>query len=79
LLESQITRYRMAHPSAAQTALPFGDPSQEGLGWDKILLAAFGDPDRESEFLPQAEEAVRAQPGDGHVLLLAATAAVLDQ
>jgi superfamily II DNA or RNA helicase len=79
LLESQITRYRMAHPSAAQTALPIGDPSQEAIGWDTILLAAFADSDRESGFLPQAEEAVRTQPGDGHVLLLAATAALLDQ
>jgi superfamily II DNA or RNA helicase len=79
LLESQITRYRMAHPSAVQTALPIGDPSQESVGWGTILLAAFADSDRESGFLPQAEQAVRAQPGDGHVLLLAATAALLDQ
>src|SRR6516165_2371361 len=39
----------------------------------------FADPDRHSGFLLQAEEAVRAQPGDGHILLLAATAALLDQ
>jgi hypothetical protein len=52
----------MTHPSAAQTALPIGDPSQEAIGWDAILLAAFADPDRESELLPQAEEAVRAWP-----------------
>ena len=30
-------------------------------------------------FLSQAEEAVRAQPGDGRILLLAATAALLDR
>jgi SNF2-related domain len=69
----------MARPSATQTILPFGDPPQEAPRWDQILRAAFADPDRASDFLPQAEEAVRAQPSDGHVLLLAATAAVLDQ
>ena len=42
-------------------------------------MAAFADPDRASGFLPQAEEAVRAHPGDGLILLLAATAALLDQ
>ena len=42
-------------------------------------MAAFADPDRASGFLPQAEEAVRAHPGDGLILLLAATAGLLDQ
>ncbi len=42
-------------------------------------MAAFADPDRASGFLPQAEEAVRAHPGEGLILLLAATAALLDQ
>jgi superfamily II DNA or RNA helicase len=42
-------------------------------------MAAFADPDRASGFLPQAEEAVRAHRGDGLILLLAATAALLDQ
>jgi superfamily II DNA or RNA helicase len=42
-------------------------------------MAAFADPARASGFLPQAEEAVRAHPGDGLILLLAATAALLDQ
>jgi superfamily II DNA or RNA helicase len=69
----------MSRPSAAQAVLPFGDPPEPAPGWDKILLAAFADPDRESEFLPQAEQAVCAQPNDGRILLFAATAAVLDQ
>jgi hypothetical protein len=69
----------MSRPSAAQAALPFGDPPEPAPGWDKILLAAFADPDRDSEFLPQAEQAVCAQPNDGRILLFAATAAVLDQ
>ena len=69
----------MPRASAAQTVLPLGDQPEEARGWDQILLAAFADPDRASGFLSQAEEAVRAQPGDGLILLLAATAALLDQ
>jgi hypothetical protein len=41
--------------------------------------AAFADPDRTADFLSLAEEAARTQPGDGRILLLAATAALLDQ
>ena len=69
----------MPRASAAQTVLPLGDQPEEVRGWDEILLAAFNDPDRASGFLAQAEEAVRAQPGDGRILLLAATAALLDR
>jgi len=56
-----------------------GDGQEMVSGWALSLRAAFADPDRQSGFLLQAEEAVRAQPGDGHILLLAATAALLDQ
>jgi len=69
----------MSRASAAQTVLPLGDQPQAVHGWDQVLMAAFADPDRASGFLPQAEEAVRAHPGDGLILLLAATAALLDQ
>src|SRR5258705_10298920 len=69
----------MPRTSAAQTMLPLGDQPEEARGWDQILCAAFADPDRASGFLSQAEEAVRAQPGDGLILLLAATAALLDR
>ena len=69
----------MSRASAAQTVLPLGDQPQAVHGWDQVLLAAFADPDRASGFLPQAEEAVRAHPGDGLILLLAATAGLLDQ
>ena len=82
----------MARRSTAQPVLPFGElPEQarrveesevarleRALGWEQILRAAFAEPDRNSGFLELAEEAVRAQPGDGHILLLAATAALLD-
>jgi superfamily II DNA or RNA helicase len=78
----------MPRSSTAQTVFPFGDQPEQvsrgdqqdvAVGWEQILRAAFADRDRHSGFLPQAEEAVRAQPGDGHILLLAATAALLDQ
>jgi superfamily II DNA or RNA helicase len=72
-------RVHMPRASPAQTVLSLGDPSGVSLEWDQILLAAFADPTRESGFLPQAEQAVRARPGDGLILLLAATAALLDQ
>ena len=82
----------MARRSTAQPVLPFGELTQQArrvegsevarleraLGWEQILRAAFADPDRNSGFLALAEEAVRAQPGDGQILLLAATAALLD-
>ena len=82
----------MAHRSTAQPVLPFGElPEQvrrveesevarleRALGWEQLLRTAFAEPDRNSGFLELAEEAVRAQPGDGHILLLAATAALLD-
>jgi superfamily II DNA or RNA helicase len=68
----------MPHAPSAQPLLPFGDPPENTPGWDQVLLAAFADPDRASGFLSLAEEAVRAEPGDGLVLLLAATAALLD-
>jgi hypothetical protein len=46
---------------------------------EKVLRAAIADPHRECGFLPLAEQAVRACPGDGGILLLAATAALLDR
>jgi superfamily II DNA or RNA helicase len=82
----------MARRSTAQPVLPFGELTQQArrvegsevarleraLGWEQILRAAFAEPDRNSGFLELAEEAVRAQPGDGRILLLAATAALLN-
>jgi superfamily II DNA or RNA helicase len=77
--KAETKRLSMSRASAAQTVLPLGDQPQAVRGWDQVLIAAFADPDRASGFLPQAEEAVRAHPGDGLILLLAATAALLDQ
>jgi len=78
----------MPRASPAQTVFPFGDQPEEmsrgdrkdaAAGWDRVLLAAFADPGLHSGFLTLAEEAVCAQPSDGHILLLAATAALLDE
>jgi hypothetical protein len=82
----------MARRSTAQPVLPFAElPDQarpleerdaarleKALGWEQVLRDAFAEPDRNSGFLELAKEAVRAQPGDGHILLLAVTAALLD-
>ncbi len=43
------------------------------------MQAAFADADRDSGFLPLAEEALAACPGDPVILMLAATAALLDR
>jgi superfamily II DNA or RNA helicase len=78
----------MPRISPAKTVFPFGDQPEEvsredqqgaAGGWDRILLAAFADPDLDSGFLELAEEALRALPGDGYILLQAATAALLDE
>jgi superfamily II DNA or RNA helicase len=54
--------------------------SLEGSGgWYEKLSDAFADPDRTSGFLPLAEDALHAHPGDGGILCFAATAALLDQ
>ena len=45
----------------------------------ELLRAAIADSRRKSGFLPIAEEAVQAKPGDAHLLLLAAAAALLDR
>jgi superfamily II DNA or RNA helicase len=47
--------------------------------WDEKLVAALGNPEITSGFLPLAEEAVCEAPGKLDILLLAATAALLDQ
>ena len=46
---------------------------------EEVLRAAIADPHRECGFSSLAEQAVRACPGDGNILLLAATAALLDR
>jgi hypothetical protein len=84
----------MDSSSSPQLILPLGTPREEAAkpaevdavpgvappapGAEENLHAAIADPNRESGFLPLAEQAVRARPDDGHILLLAVTAALLD-
>ena len=57
---------------------PERDPPNEAGNWEEILCDAFADPHRSDAFLPLAEQAVRARPGDAVILCLAATAALFD-
>jgi superfamily II DNA or RNA helicase len=68
----------MPPASAPQTAFAFGDVLDESTEWEKKLLDAFANRDMTSGFLPLAEEALLKYPGDGYILILAATAALLD-
>ena len=52
-------------------------PADQGR-WFAALVAAFDDRGRSAGFLPLAEDAVRACPGDPEILCLAATAALID-
>ena len=69
----------MPPASLPQLALPFDAAPDQPDKWDQKLLAAFADKEMTSGFLPLAEEALCARPGDPHILCLAATAALLDQ
>src|SRR5512132_106391 len=53
-------------------------PENEAGDWEEILCDAFADQRRSDAFLPLAEQAVRARPGDAIILCLAATAALFD-
>jgi superfamily II DNA or RNA helicase len=68
----------MPAASMPQMVLPFGDAPDQSSEWDKRLLAAFADRRMTSGFLPLAEEAVVRHPGSAYILMLAATAALLD-
>jgi superfamily II DNA or RNA helicase len=57
---------------------PERNPPNEAGNWEEILCDAFADQHRSDAFLPLAEQAVRARPGDAVILCLAATAALFD-
>jgi len=67
-----------AEPTASPDALA-AELGGRGSPPDELLRTAVADPRRESGFMPIAEAAVTARPGDAQVLLLAATAALLDR
>jgi len=72
------TARAMAQPALRQSDL-FAEAPRESDIWSKRLLAAFADAKRHSGFLPLAEEAIAVCPGDAVILMLAATAALLDE
>ena len=65
--------------SALRQSNLFADAPHEGDIWSERLLAAFADATLHSGFLPLAEQAIEACPGDAIILLLAAMAALLDE
>jgi superfamily II DNA or RNA helicase len=68
----------MPRPALRQSDL-FAEAPYEPDIWSGRLLAAFADAKLHSGFLPLAEEAIEACPGDVIILMLAATAALLDE
>ena len=65
--------------SALRESNLFADAPYEGDIWSERLLAAFADATLHSGFLPLAEQAIEACPGDAIILMLAAMAALLDE
>ncbi|MBA3518081.1 MAG: DEAD/DEAH box helicase family protein [Rhizobiales bacterium] len=55
------------------------DTPYESDIWSDRLLTAFADANLDSGFLPLAENAIEARPGDPVILMLAAMAALLDE
>jgi superfamily II DNA or RNA helicase len=68
----------MPRPALRQSDL-FAEAPYESDAWTERLLAAFTDANLNSGFLPLAEKAIEACPGDAVILMLAATAALLDE
>ena len=74
------SRRRRAMPrSALRQSDLFADAPYKSDIWSERLLAAFADANLRSGFLPLAEQAIEACPGDAIILILAATAALLDE
>src|SRR5438477_10956956 len=74
----QPTARTMPRPALRQSDL-FAEAPYESDIWTERLLAAFADVNLHSGFLPLAEKAVEACPGEAIILMLAATAALLDE
>ena len=73
-----ISTARRSDSSGNQIVLPLGSPADRDR-WIGRITDAFSDRDQTSDFLPLAEEALRACPGDAAILCLAATAALFDE
>ena len=68
----------MPSPALRQADL-FEEPPNASDVWSDRLLAAFADANVRSGLLPLAEKAIAACPADAVLLLMAATAALLDE
>src|SRR5262249_2565954 len=68
----------VAGPTASADVFA-AEPADGNSPAHELLRAAIADPPRGAGLLPVAEEAGPARPGDGSLLLLAATAALLDR
>ena len=68
----------MPRPALRQSDL-FSEAPYASDSWTERLLAAFTDANLHSGFLTLAEKAIEACPGDAVILMLAATAALLDE
>jgi superfamily II DNA or RNA helicase len=69
----------MSPASLPQPRLPFDEAPDGPDQFDQKLVEAIANREITSGFLPLAEEALSACPGDAHILCLAATAALLDR
>ena len=69
----------MARNPTEQGIIRLDDQPDDAESWRQILRAALADAKHAGELLPLAEQALRAHPEDGHVLLLATTAALIDR
>ncbi|HTW23396.1 MAG TPA: SNF2-related protein, partial [Candidatus Baltobacteraceae bacterium] len=65
--------------STARTAMTSDLQLQSWEDWVEALATEFADTRKRTGFLSSAEEALEACPGNGAILLLAATAALLDE
>ncbi len=62
-----------------QMVLPLGDTPGDPTRWITAISNILEDPHFSGAYLPQVEEALRACPADPVILLMAATAALLDE
>jgi len=68
----------MARPALRQSDLFTRTPHESDI-WSERLLAAFADTNLQTGFLPLAEQAIAACPGDAVILMLATMAALFDE
>ena len=73
-----VAQAEPAHPAVSDIMRDFTADDDEADLWHRRLATAFAGADPVEGFLPMAETAVRACPGNPEILLLAANAALID-